>query len=230
MSRHIERDERHKNRHQVVWVPLRCEVDGCDVHTGLSRCGTCALVFYCGAEHQRADWRRHRVECAHLASLRLVSLPYEPAVEVRDHPLGERPSELSDKCGLCGETRRELLELTECCGETVCNREDEYVLMSFSRDFCSRSHGRYTRCGFHTNEGHEGDWRTCDQCDAERTPGVVCWYETNGYNFTPGVRRERGALYTQACTSCGKRIHTGMEEFSFGARGVQCGPCLMSSM
>ena len=59
-----------------------------------------------------------------------------------------------------------------CCGQVVCNREDEYQMFSYSREFCDRSHRRYTTCGKHDSERHSGDWRECKICvDELRNPG-----------------------------------------------------------
>lgn len=230
----ITLEQRAANRHRMVWVPLQCELAGCAETGGLKRCAKCALVYYCGAEHQAADWRRHRAECSHLARLALVSLPYSPAAELARRPLGGgAPTARGEPraCGICSETRASILERTECCGEWVCNREDEYVLMSYSRAFCSRSHRRYTRCGFHAEEGHEGDWRACERCASEGARGVVDWHASNGYNFTPGPRPQ-GMLYTEQCVRCGVRIATGWEASGFGGsvRGTQCGKCINADL
>ena len=70
----------------------------------------------------------------------------------------------SDKprCGLCGKTKK--LTKTECCGNWICDDEDEYVLFSYARNSCSRDHRRFTLCGFHCLEGHAGDWKDCPKC------------------------------------------------------------------
>jgi hypothetical protein len=47
----------------------------------------------------------------------------------------------------------------ECCGQLLCDKEEQYVMFSYSREFCDRSHRRYTACGSHAAEGHEGVWQ-----------------------------------------------------------------------
>lgn len=113
-------------------------------------------------------------ECGHLTSVGLWGCPFKVEEELRAHPLNTNPSTapLKSSCGLCGSTNKRL-EVTECCGETLCNNEEEYVLMSYSRDFRSRSHGRYTMCGFHFNEGFARDWRECTQCQKVERPLVL---------------------------------------------------------
>ncbi len=59
-------------------------------------------------------------------------------------------------CGLCGKTDN--LVRTECCGGWVCDDEIEYVPFSYARNSCSRNHRRYTLCGHHRAEEHQGDW------------------------------------------------------------------------
>ena len=225
----IARSEREVNRHKLLWVPRRCDLPGCTAD-GDSRCGRCAMVYYCSREHQATMWEQHKVECRHLASLRLVSLPYSPEEELAAHPLGSFDSleaaRLDTKCGLCGETRKDLLEVTECCGLTLCNREDEYEMMSYSREFCSRSHRRYSGCGYHHGEGHAGDWRACSDCAAEqKKPGQLTWQDFNGYCFTPGTRQQ-GDLYSIPCSTCAGRIVQGVEGYAWsGNMGMCCMNC-----
>lgn len=66
-------------------------------------------------------------------------------------------------CGLCGK-RGGPLAKTECCGETICDDYENYVMFSYSRDSCRRNHDRYTLCMFHKNECKSGDWKTCTKC------------------------------------------------------------------
>ena len=51
------------------------------------------------------------------------------------------------RCGLCGKT--ENLTKTECCGQWICDDEDQYVMFSFARNSCWRNHRRFTLCGYH---------------------------------------------------------------------------------
>jgi hypothetical protein len=52
-----------------------CALPGCcartraeDAKKKLLRCGTCRGAWYCGAAHQREDWRRHKADCAATAA------------------------------------------------------------------------------------------------------------------------------------------------------------------
>jgi hypothetical protein len=50
-----------------------CALEGCgarkrDTGKKLNRCGACRLAAYCGPLHQRADWARHKAECAALSA------------------------------------------------------------------------------------------------------------------------------------------------------------------
>jgi hypothetical protein len=49
-----------EKKQAYVFVPRRCEVEGCtsDKKDTLFFCSRCTLVYYCGAEHQQADWGR----------------------------------------------------------------------------------------------------------------------------------------------------------------------------
>jgi len=41
-------------------------------------------------------------------------------------------------CGLCGKKRK--LTRTECCGQWICDDEDQYVLFSYAQNSCYRNH------------------------------------------------------------------------------------------
>jgi hypothetical protein len=42
----------------------KCNLDTCLVRTNLQKCGTCKVVLYCSAAHQRTDWMaRHKASC-----------------------------------------------------------------------------------------------------------------------------------------------------------------------
>jgi len=90
--------------------------------------------------------------------------------------INERP-----RCGLCGKTRN--LTRTECCGNWVCDDEHKYVMFSYAHNSCHRNHNRYTLCGHHWNEGHEGDWQTCEECRDDIQPELYAYFGTNDYNF-----------------------------------------------
>src|SRR5256885_12163882 len=69
------------------------------------------------------------------------------------------------RCGLCG--KRKKLTRAECCGQWICDDEDNYVLFSYAHNSCSRNHRRYTLCGYHFNEQHHGTWQSCKKCRKE---------------------------------------------------------------
>src|ERR687887_2347938 len=77
-------------------------------------------------------------------------------------------SRMTKRCGLCGETVN--LTKTDCCGQWICDDEDQYLMFSYARNSCSRNHWRYTLCGYHYNERHNGDWRECDECKKDFEP------------------------------------------------------------
>ena len=132
-----------------------------------------------------------------------------------------------DVCGICG--TKENLERTECCGNWICNTEADYQMFSYSRKHCIRSHRKYTMCGTHCSESHEGDWRTCEACAtfAFEGAGVRSWYTTNGYNFTPGLfaAYSTGSSITDQCSRCQGRIATGFEGYSSSGQGLCCESC-----
>jgi len=77
----------------------------------------------------------------------------KPMIRMRAKNRGHREKA---KCGLCGKTKK--LMKTECCDNWICDDYDQYVMFSFARNSCARNHDRYTLCGYHYHEGHQGDW------------------------------------------------------------------------
>ena len=65
-----------------------------------------------------------------------------------------KKAESQPRCGLCGKT--ENLVQTECCGNWICDDEENYVLFSFDTNSCYRNHRRYTLCGYHRANDHKG--------------------------------------------------------------------------
>ncbi|GMI46648.1 hypothetical protein TrCOL_g11440 [Triparma columacea] len=223
-----------------MFTPQRCELPGC-LERDVKKCSSCRLAFYCCIEHQKADWARHKKDCKHLKKSNLRRKYFTTAKELEKFPLGcfplpPPPKGTPLKCFVCGATESEVdIQLTECCGAPICDNEGEYQMFSYSRDFCARSHRRYTRCAAHSNEGHSGDWRDCERCDENMGGGGAneprCWYSTNGFNLTPGLesRMPQGMNITKGCDGCGKRITPGHDQeqmsFSAGKTVVMCGYC-----
>jgi hypothetical protein len=104
----------------------------------------------------------------------------------------------------------EPLRKTDCCDNWVCDRDDEYVPNSFSRECCNRSHERYTACAFHHREKHEGkDWRDCLRCFTFLESKLQ---HCNGYNFIPPrIPRPKGEGFTDVCAVCGGRFLKDVE-------------------
>lgn len=221
-----------QRKDRMLFIPRRCEWRGCGEEGALKRCAKCEMVMYCSAAHQKADWKRHKRECAHLAGLGLWGCAFDESREFKKFPSFDRePPAEARVCGICGLT--EPLRRTECCGMWICDRERDYQMFSFSRDFCSRSHNRYTSCAFHKNESHgDGDWRDCEPCRAlahtgDASSSVRSWYSTNGYNFTPGRASEypQGSFITAECSGCGGRVACGFEGHSTVGRSLLCSAC-----
>lgn len=139
----------------------------------------------------------------------------------------ERPSKKSSKrCGLCGATTR--LKRTECCGQWICNDEDQYVLFSYARNSCSRSHRRFTLCGHHAEAGHAGDWQDCAKCRGGVETEMYVYYGTNEYNFEKLANPP--AFEPTRCTACKKVIKLGEDGYSQTRDGYYCMRCANKRM
>lgn len=127
------------------------------------------------------------------------------------------------RCGLCGKTGK--LTKTECCGQWICDDEDQYVLFSYARNSCYRSHFRYTLCGYHYNENHSGDWKTCDVCrnDFEHELEMYVWYGTNKFNFEK--LKNPPSYEPTHCAKCDRIIVLGEESYSMRGEEYICADC-----
>ncbi len=131
---------------------------------------------------------------------------------------------LSDKpqCGLCGKTRK--LTKTECCGQWICDDEENYQIFSYARNSCSRNHGRYTLCAFHFGEGHPGDWQSCEKCRSEFDTPTYVYFATNEYNF---VKLENPPEFEPVrCSKCKAVIDVGNDGYSISNDAYKCMKCV----
>lgn len=125
------------------------------------------------------------------------------------------------RCGLCGGTRN--LTRTECCGNWICDDEDQYVMFSFARNSCHRNHRRYTLCGYHYTEGHAGDWQDCPQCRKDIEPEMYVYYGTNEYNFEKLPNPPE--FEPTRCIKCQRIIRLGYDCHTQTHEGRLCEKC-----
>lgn len=124
-------------------------------------------------------------------------------------------------CGLCGKTTN--LTKTECCDQWICDDEDQYVLFSYAKNSCYRNHERYTLCGYHYNEGHSGDWKTCRKCRKDIKTEMYVYYGTNEYNFEK--LQEIPAYEPTRCSKCNTVIVLSEGGYSTKGGKYFCGRC-----
>lgn len=48
----------------------------CGIIENLLRCGQCKAIFYCSKEHQKEDWKKHKLSCKKLATSESVEKKY----------------------------------------------------------------------------------------------------------------------------------------------------------
>jgi hypothetical protein len=125
------------------------------------------------------------------------------------------------RCGLCGKTKN--LTKTKCCGQWICDDEDQYVLFSYARNSCNRNHDRYTLCSYHHNEGHTGDWKTCQKCREDFESEIYVYYGTNEYNFE---KLENPPDYEPTrCAKCNQVIVLSEGGYSMRGGEYYCANC-----
>jgi hypothetical protein len=125
------------------------------------------------------------------------------------------------RCGLCGKTER--LTRTECCGNWICDDEDEYVAFSYAGNSCDRNHRRFTLCGYHHAEGHKGSWKDCAACRGAFETELYVHYGTNEYNFEK--LENPPAFEPNRCATCGAAINLGGENYSQRGSEYWCEIC-----
>jgi len=126
------------------------------------------------------------------------------------------------RCGLCG--KRGKLTKTECCGQWICDDEDKYVLFSYDNNSCRRNHRRYTLCGSHYMEDHDGnDWQTCQECKKSTETEMYVWYGTNEYNFEK--LKDIPSYEPTKCAKCNNIIKLGDGGYSMKGDEYYCYDC-----
>ncbi|MFC2161844.1 hypothetical protein ACFLRX_09365 [Acidobacteriota bacterium] len=139
------------------------------------------------------------------------SVSYKKRKRISDQPV----------CGLCG--KKSNLTKTECCGRWICDDEDNYLLFSYARNSCSRNHRRYTLCGFHHAEEHDGDWKTCAQCRDSIETEMYVYYGTNEYNFE--IFENPPSYEPTRCSKCNRIIKLAEEAYSVLGDEYTCSGC-----
>lgn len=141
-----------------------------------------------------------------------------------------KPSQQTRKdlptCGICGKTKN--LTKTECCGNWICDDEQNYVMFSYARNSCYRNHRRYTLCGFHHAEGHEGRWQDCAECRGNFETEMYVHYGTNEYNFEKLPNPP--AYEPTHCHQCGQVISLGEDGYSISGGDYFCDRCTATKM
>eukprot|EP00300_Choanocystis_sp_HF-7_P030025 c38770_g1_i1.p2 GENE.c38770_g1_i1~~c38770_g1_i1.p2 ORF type:complete len:189 (-),score=23.39 c38770_g1_i1:77-586(-) len=72
-----------------VGAAFQCQVCGqSDARTTLSRCAACHAVYYCGPEHQKEDWKAHKINCKRFKKATEAGYYKEIVVDGRGEPVG----------------------------------------------------------------------------------------------------------------------------------------------
>lgn len=240
-GRRTTRTEKHsmtlEKKKITIFIPDRCEFAGCDKRgrDNVTVCSSCRCAYYCSKDHQVKDWKRHKLDCKTLKKIgfEVQAKPFQTSKELKKYPLGCFPlptSSKEEKCFICGSSLEEVdITYTECCNLPVCDNEHEYQSMSYSRDFCGRSHWSCTNCFDHRENGHEGDWRECAECNKLQN-GARPFRSTNRFCVTPCLERflPQGSMLTYKCcrVSCSNRILPGHSKTSTTAEGTLCSQCM----
>jgi hypothetical protein len=125
-------------------------------------------------------------------------------------------------CELCGIAGKQLTH-TACCGNLICDDEDEYVAFSYARNSCFRNHNNQTLCAFHHHREHTGVWKECSSCQEEFEPEMYAWFATNPYNFER--LKNPPAFEPTHCDGCGERIVLPLGGYTLAGGKRWCDHC-----
>lgn len=68
----------------------KCEHPRRLTFTGLQRCSGCGIALYCGKEHQKEDWPRHKTPCTPQKSAKRPSRERKPCSDLTKATLTAR--------------------------------------------------------------------------------------------------------------------------------------------
>jgi len=124
-------------------------------------------------------------------------------------------------CKLC-DTSSSLLK-SPCCNQWFCNDEADYNLYKNPRASCFKNHQKYTLCGFHHSQGHEGEWKNCQKCKEGLKTELYVWHSTNKYNYD---KLKNPPEYEPTyCSECNCTIRLGEECHSHNNDAYFCFRC-----
>jgi hypothetical protein len=150
-------------------------------------------------------------------------MSHRPAQKTKRDRAGDRGAR---RCGLCGKAGK--LTRTPCCGNWVCDDEGGYVLFSYAHNSCSRNHRRYTVCGQHGSEEHDGPWQSCDDCRGSIEPELYAHFATNDSNFEKLANPP--PFEPTLCRECGTVIRLASDGYSMNGEGYSCEVCTSKKM
>jgi hypothetical protein len=101
-------------------------------------------------------------------------------------------------------------------------------LFSYATNSCSRNHRRYTLCGYHFENEHDGPWQTCPTCREEIDAEMYGYYGTNEFNFE---RLDKVPEFEpKRCAECNAIIRLAEGGYSMSGGGYYCPDCTAKRM
>lgn len=97
------------------------------------------------------------------------------------------------------------------------------LMFSYAKNRRSRYHRRYTLCGAHFSEGHDGKWQDWTECREGFEREMVAWYGTNEFNFEK--RANPPAFEPTLCARYKSRINLGTDGYTINDNGYWCARC-----
>ena len=110
-------------------------------------------------------------------------------------------------CRKCGDIDN--MGYSTCCDRALCKD-------------CLWGHERYSRCAFHSNEGHKGSWKTCEECEAEGD----C-FEDSLYGFSDEEDEEDTP---KKCKRCQEDIDLLKSDYTKKGKDFYCIECYIAEI
>ncbi len=121
-----------------------CQHAGCNQLSQL-RCSGCRLVFYCSQEHQKIDWKRHKVVCKLNRKTEIIeTIDLTTCATNSQQPLEQKAADIQKRecrCMFCGESlmleseEEAMNHMMECCAlQEQLASKDQFTIPSMFKE------------------------------------------------------------------------------------------------
>lgn len=100
---------------------ITCDAKGCEKTNPSSRCSKCRMVYYCNRDCQKADWKRHKIDCHAVDEMRKKCTGVGDLSQIKEITgIAEGGTETAGPCGICLEEEITNPMIFTKCKHTFC--------------------------------------------------------------------------------------------------------------